>query len=241
MSINLWDLATLSEGSEASGYESENTQHIWIDKKWRSSGNSDWIAGDFGAQYGIDAIVIDGHNITSGLTTFKVQGSNDDFVSTPLDENFTFNADIIMHFFGSTQTYQYIKILANDANLSYIQFSRIYVGSFINLSKNPDSGFNRPSTDLSLTGINASNNHFSRSNNRQKSFRYGYGGITAADKVNLNTIWDEVRGVKPFYICQDPDSRHDTTFYVQFSNKLEFEHIIRDSRYNTELDMIEAK
>jgi hypothetical protein len=137
---NRVDTATITASSEVATLPAANVKQPWKTKVWRTTGDtSEWIKFNFGSAQTVRALVVVGHNLTSGAT-IKIQGNATDVWTAPsVDVTLTWNAANLVYLWGSDQSYQYWRItLADAANPSgYLEIGRVFLGP----TTTPDRNF----------------------------------------------------------------------------------------------------
>lgn len=117
--------ATLDVTSEASGFEKEFAVDLNQGTPWQSIGiTTQYFKMTFPTAKTIEGVVLLGTNIEAGDTTLKLQGSNDDFSSTPLDQDLPKQQNSF-YIPSSGWTYLAFRVVAVKDSGSYIEIKEI--------------------------------------------------------------------------------------------------------------------
>lgn len=233
MHSNLWDSATVTASSAATGFPASNTVNRWHTRAWRTTGvASEWIKGDLGAAYGIKCCIIKYHNFTSSAIV-KVEASTNDFATTSVTATMPVTSDISVYFFSTAQTYQYWRFTVSDATNTdgYVRMGRIFVGTYWSPS--------RDATAYSISYIDPSDMRYSTGGQlsanvktKYKQISYQYNFITETDKVSFDSIFSTVGQSVPYFICDDADKASTTTRYVQNVSSFDSDALFYDDVNN---------
>jgi len=98
------------------------------------SGSTFNIEFNLGSARHITAIILYGHNLTSATSTATLQmNTTSSWASPPYTQSLTIANPIIIYV---DENYQYQRISITDTELSYVEFSQIYIGDYLELSHN---------------------------------------------------------------------------------------------------------
>jgi len=187
------------------------------DDVYRSAalGAPNTITITLGAEAAADALIIFDHNLTSAATitlwgddaaTFDSDGGN-----AQLIETVTWAADKILHYLTTVdRTKKYWQLRITDAANPdlYIEIGELFLGSYMELSRNYREGFSKGFEllfDSNRTPYGVSKKRFY---NRQYTFTFPFGCIVAADLELLGTMIDAIAirstgELKPFWFNDD--------------------------------------
>ncbi len=118
------------------------------DTRYRSAGLEapNTIVFDLGSAKAIDAISIYDHNFTSGATITLEANTADSWGSPAFSETIVYNADKILQYLASQQTYRYWRLSIADASNpdGYIEIANLGLFEYMELSKTFDNNPNMP-------------------------------------------------------------------------------------------------
>ena len=225
---NLFDTAgyTLTENSEESTYPVENTQDYQLSKHYRTTGDtSEWVKIDGLASEAITANIafIAGHNITSGATTIKIQGSNTDSWSPPtVDETITHSTGVMWDAFTSDDLRYWRWLIADASNPdTYLKIGRLGLGTYFDLTNWPATDFDPRPIDTSTSRRSPTGQLYGNEGVIYYEYDYYFSHLTNTEKVNMVTMWETNKKVKPILMIPNPS---DTTLPPVYG-------IIKDFRY----------
>ncbi|MBW1709935.1 MAG: hypothetical protein JRG97_15310 [Deltaproteobacteria bacterium] len=173
----------------------------------------------------VQALVFYDHNLTSNAVV-NIKASDDNkFTKPEVSETLTYNASKILHYLAGTYNYRYWRIEIDDHNNpdGYIELGELYLGTYLELSKNVSVRHDRSLESL----LSASQTSFGvnkrRFYNLRRSWNFQYhllGDDDLFDLINMfETITDRSAGmIRPVYFNLDPDSSD--TFYLVEVDKL---------------------
>jgi len=201
------------------------------------------------AEAAADALIIFDHNLTSAATitlwgddaaTFDSDGG-----AAQLIETVTWAADKILHYLTTTdRTKKYWQLRITDAANPdlYVEIGEIFLGSYMELSRNYKEGFSKGFEllfDSNRTPYGVTKKRFY---NRQRTFNFEFGCIMAADITLLETMIDAIAirstgQLKPFWF--NDDSAILANNWLVDVTEIPEEHNTR-SFYNTVLTLTEV-
>ena len=112
---NLLASAVISASSEVASLPDDNIVHFWKSKVWRATGcASEWVKFNLGAAKAFKAIMLTGHNLTSGATVHFQANATDVWTAPPVDVTATWHAGYLLYVWAASQTYQWIRITIVD-------------------------------------------------------------------------------------------------------------------------------
>jgi hypothetical protein len=183
------------------------------DHSYRSAalGAPNTITVDLGSAQEVKAIIIYDHNFTSAATitleadaaaTFDSgAGGNPQF-----SEAITWNDEKIVHYLSAATTKRYWRLKVTDAANpdTYIDIGELFLGSYLELSKNYVEGFQEETTFLMDSNGTPYGIEKSRFYNSQLTFSFDFQVMPAADitsmKALISAIASRDTGIfKPFW------------------------------------------
>jgi hypothetical protein len=170
------------------------------------------ITVDLGSAQEVKAIIIQDHNFTSAATltleadaaaTFDSgAGGNPQF-----SEAVTWNDEKIVHYLSAATTKQYWRLKVTDAANpdTYIEIGELFLGSYLELTRNYSEGFREETTFLmerNRTPYGVGKNHFY---NSQLTFEFDFKVMPAADVTSIKTLLTAIASrstgiFKPFWL-----------------------------------------
>lgn len=206
------------------------------------------ITIDLGAAQEIEALVIFDHNFTSAATLLLEADDADTFDtdggSPQLSEAVTWASETILHYLSAATTRQHWRLSVTDAANpdGYIEIGELYLGSYLELSKNFRYDNSEETTFLMETNQTPYGVERDRFYNTQLVFSLDFGMISSADvtalKALISAIVSRSAGtVKPFFFNRDPDVTGD--FWLVKIASLPFNNQFM-GRYETTLSLKEV-
>lgn len=190
------------------------------DTRYRSAAleSPNTITIDLGAAKTIDSIALYDHNFTSGATITLKGNTSDSWSSPAFSETIAYNANKILQFLASAQTYQFWQIQITDtANPdNYIEIGTLGLYEYMELSKTFGNGWDNPVSELVEVDQTQYGPRKSRHYNWQESFGLAFSNMLDADwtkiKAMLAVLGTQSDGIiRPFFFCVD--SADVTWFY----------------------------
>jgi len=245
---NYWDrpYGPVTFNSETEDYEADHTQHYWRGRTYHSAGvAAEWLKRRLYAapQLGVNAFIIDNHNLTNAAT-LRIQAHNADaWGAPPVNVLLPITDDIIVCFWNQIQYYDYWRVSMADAGnpAGYLQAGRIFLGMSTALSRSFDTVHPITYSDPSLKNFSDTRQVSAVPRTKSKAWEYDFTRISAADMLTFQMIWNMIGRFKPYYICEDPDDRSATTHYVWNINSWNIPHILMDEQYDLSIAVREAK
>ena len=163
---------------------------------------------DLGSAKEIKALVIYDHNLSS-TATITLKGVE----PTIFSESVTWASGKILHYLSAATTKRYWQLqITDDANTDlYIDIGELFLGSYMELSKNYSIGFSKGFELLYDSNVTPYGVMKKRFYNRQRTFTYDFKLIATADMTLLDTMIDSLAvrstGVlSPFWFNDDSDT-----------------------------------
>jgi len=251
LATNLWDTATLTESSEASGFPSTNTQTRHFLEHWRSTGlTAEWLKVDLGADTVVRAIAIRYSNLRVG-DSLSIQAqtaaNGDDWDGDPaltLDVAITITATmvakglIVYNWETAPTACRYFRLLmtATAHPDGYIRAGRIYLGTFVEPDRDYDKDFEVEDIDPSVIVGSATNVKYVNELPTFKRIHLNFSSMSAADAAKMETLRDALGRRKAFFVELDPagDLQGDS-FYVSCTSGWRIRHIYGGQLYSMPL------
>lgn len=186
------------------------------DHRYRSQAleSPNTITIDLGSAQEVQALILYDHNLTSGTTlsidaddadTFDSDGGSPQFT-----ESITWNSEKILHYLSTATTRRYWRLNITDAANSdgYIEIGELYLGPYLELTKNFAEGYSKPITliyDQNKTKFGVVRNRFY---NKQRNMSYSFSTIGVADVASLEDLLDAIANrqtgeLKPVFFNDD--------------------------------------
>lgn len=158
----------------------------------------------------VNAIAIYDHNFTSGATILLEANSSDSWGAPAFSESITYNADKILQYLVSSQTYRYWRLSVTDTANSdgYIEIGNMGLYEYTELSKTITPDPDIPMDIIVQSNTNQYGVSRSRFYNYQESLDIAFNYLSDADfvkvKAMLNTIGTRADGImRPIYFNTD--------------------------------------
>lgn len=220
------------------------------DHRYRSAtlGAPNTITIDLGSAQEVKALILHDHNFTSAAThlleaddaaTFDSDGGSAQFSNA-----ITWNSEKIVHFLSAATTKRYWRVSITDASNtdSFIEIGELYLGSYMELSRNYAVGFGEETEFLMESNRTPYGVGDDRFYNSRIAFGFEWSAIVAADITKLRALISSVASrslgtFKPFWFCKDSASPNES--YLVKIQSWPFSHMAR-TWYETELTLIEV-
>lgn len=234
--------AALSANSTDINYPLSNLLNSLLTKSYRTDSNTTaTIVFDAGSAVTVNSIDIANHNISSGVTTFKIQGNATDAWGAPsVDETVTWASGVInKDFTGGSYRYWRLHIIDAGNSDGYIKLGRVFGSdNFTMPGLNPTFSHKRMSNSLKTTTVSGQSYQDVRYFNSIISVRLSK--ITHAQKADIITEFETIDIGKPFFITFDETSLDIGTLYVTFDSDAYNFNILRNaSFYETSMSFVE--
>jgi len=174
---------------------------------------------DLGSAQEVTAMIIGDHNLTAAATVTLI-GVDDPAYSGSV----TWASPYMVHFLSSAQTKRYWQIQITDAANpdAYIEIGELYLGSYIELSRNYTRGYDYETELLMETNETPYGIRRDRFYNTQKQFSFDFDAVIAADITKMDAlvaaVCDRTAGTyKPFWFNLDSDTPNDS-YLVKFDS-----------------------
>lgn len=235
--------ATLTPNSENINYPATNILDSRLSRVFRTvaATTTATIVFDAGAAITVDSIAIANHNISSGVTTFKIQGNATDAWGGPsVDETLTWAAGIVTkRFTGGSYRYWRIHIIDAGNTDTYIELGRVFLADmFTTPDISPSVGHSRNSASIKSVSVSGQSYGDSRYFSSLISVRFPK--ISHAEKANLITQFETIDIGQPFFVTFDETELDLGTIYCTIDGAgLNFNLLINSDFYESNISLIE--
>ena len=239
---------TITASSEDPFYPASNLKLPQVTKVWRtSSGNASGnILLDFKTVESVNTILykpsLDGFGFNGSLTV--AANSTGNFTSPAYSTTFTPDSEYSLgiKYLSSAQSYRYWKVTGSGT--SYLELSKIFIGSYYEPGKNASLNWSFEDLDLSKISKNRYGQRFIDRTNDQKKIKFSIDWLTSSETDDFLDFIDTVGTYSPFWIVMDNDEAFSPSKYL-FAGKYYFEKkpVLTNQEfgyYNTSLRMIEC-
>lgn len=250
LATNLWDTATLTANSAATGFPAANTTTRHFDEAWRSTGlSAEWLKADLGADTAIKAIAIRYSNLRVG-DSLSIQAqtaaNGDDWDGTPaltVDLSITITAamvskGLIVYNWSAAQTARYWRILMTATGHAdgYIRVGRVYLGSYVEPSLDYDKDYSVEDVDPSTIIESETGHKFVNALSTYKRIALAFSSMSAADKAIFEALRDALGKKYAFFVELDPASNLTAeSYYVSCVSGWKIAHIYGAQLYSMDL------
>lgn len=241
---NKADSATVSASSQVASLPAANVQHFWKSKPWRATGcTSEWLKLNLGSAQSILAVILTGHNLTSGATVHFQANATDVWTSPSVDATVPWSARDLVYLWNAAQSYQWWRITIADASNpdGFVQAGRVYIGP----APSPDRNFTsykRTVVDPTVISPSTDGAESFEDKTPYYVFTFEFARVLVDEFENLR----KTVGMKDyFWVIADyenvleADGRHDLTAYVRFDALPEYGHVYM-TRKSVSLNLREA-
>jgi len=189
------------------------------DHRYRSAtlGSPNTITVTFGSALEVMALVLFDHNLTSGATIVLKGNTADSWAAPAFSEVIAWSSEKIIHFLSAATTYRYWQLQITDAGNTdgHIEIGELFLGSYLELSKNYNKGFSRDRRFLKDTNETPYGIRRHRFYNTRKIFSYDFNVLPTADITSLETLIDSICSrsagtFQPFWFVPDSASPNDS-------------------------------
>lgn len=219
------------------------------DTRFRSVGVSTntYLTVDMGVDTEIEAVCLYDHNLTSDAVIY-IRGAATDLgtsawtLSEQIDGNY--NSEKMLYYLAAPAAYRYwqLKIWDSGNPDGFIEIGELYLGSYLELSRNMSYGLQHRQEFLyekNATPYGVRNHRFY---NRKTLLEYNFDGLTSADMASLNALVTAIGNrstgrYKPFIFHEDSASLSD--FWLVWLSELPFEFAFTNL-YRTTLTLEEV-
>ena len=203
MDENLVDSSTITASTENALFPASNLQDSRRSKVFRSTTNSDNIVIDMQETSAVNTVfIVSDKRSGFGVSTVTVEfnatntwGSPAYSVAVP----FSTIHGIGFVEFPSTVNYRFARVVMTST-LGYCELSKIFIGSFLALTRSINFGWTIKDEELSQKSRNRYNQLFVDVISRQKTINFSMSYIDKVDLALLNSLLDRAGETKPVYM-----------------------------------------
>jgi len=250
---DLFERATATAKTTASGFSASNVQDAKPRNVWRSQNVADqWLKFDLGSATAIDSFVIVNNNLSSSASVKLYGHASDlgnnlsDWQSSALfktNNTLTFDDVVGGLFLSSSETYQWWLLELDDASNSegFLEVGKVFGG----ISKSPNNNFNENFTqrdiDVSRSFRVEGMHKYSVSKPIIRGFDITFNDVPTSDKNNFLNWFAEVGKTQPFIVSLDSSNDLvETTRYV--TNESDLDIIGQpNTRFTLGMNLLEVK
>lgn len=167
---------------------------------------------DLGSAQEVKALIIGDHNISSAATV-TLLGVDDPAYSTAL----SWSSSIMVHYLSTAQTKRYWQLQITDAANSdgYIEIGELFLGSYMELSRNIKEGYSEDTELLMETNETPYGIRRDRYYNTRKTVSIDFVAMSTSDVASMKSLVQTVTSrtdgtYKPFWFNLDSDSPEDS-------------------------------
>jgi len=193
--------AILTANSNSINYPTTNILDSRLSRIFRtSSSTTAEIVFDCVTAVSVDTIGIANHNITSSVTTLKVQGNATDSWGSPsVDETLTYNSGIITNdFTGGSYRYWRIQIIDATNPDGFIEIGRAWIGEKYQLSEILPS-IEHQAVDPSIVTRTAANQTYGDIRTGYDIIDVSFPVVPYAEKTELFDIFRDIGSYTPTF------------------------------------------
>lgn len=237
--------ATLTPNSENVNYPATNILDSRRTRLFKTvaATTTATIVFDAGAAVTVDSISIDNHNISSGVTTFKIQGNATDAWGGPsVDETLVWAAGIVTKSFtGGSFRYWRLHIIDAGNTDTFISLGRVMLtNEFTMPDISPSVGHSRNSHSIKSISVNGSAYQDSRYFGSLISVRFPK--ISHAEKANMISQLEIIDIGQPMFVTFDETELDLGTIYCTIDGTgFNFNLLINSDFYESNISLLEAK
>lgn len=176
------------------------------------------------------AVVLHGHNISSGATAIQLLANSADEWGTPAYKlDLAHNADTIAAFIDQTYRYWQVRIADQGNADGYIEIGELFLGTYLEPNREYVLGDDQ-GQDLDEAGeMTAAGTPRPLLRNRRRAFDLDYLGLAAADRTSWTTLFEAVKSrslirSKPFFFTPDSGTPAET-YLVHWLSGLRFRRL----------------
>jgi hypothetical protein len=171
----------------------------------------------------IKALVFYDHNLSAAATITLKGNSVDVWSSPPFSEAIAWNEGKIVHYLATPTTYKCWQIQITDTGNpdGFIEIADLFLGSYMELSRNYSQGFSVQTDFLKDTNSTPYGIRRHRFYNTQKTFGFDFNVMVAADITAMETLIESICSradgtFKPFWF--NKDSATPDTYLVELES-----------------------
>ncbi|MBW2062653.1 MAG: hypothetical protein JRI95_13980 [Deltaproteobacteria bacterium] len=180
---------------------------------------------DLGSAQEVKSLILYDHNLTSSAVITLKGDAGADWNDPDFKETMSWNTDKILHYLGAGTTKRHWRIEIDDHDNpdGYVEIGELYLGTFLEPSKNVAMGYGRSLDFLHSASQTSFGVNKKRFYNLRRSWKFQYHLLESEDLDDLinmiEAITDRSTGqMRPVYFNQDPDAASE--FYLAEINNL---------------------
>ena len=213
-------VAILTANSSTLNYPVGNVLDSRLSRIFKTdSSTTATIVFDCSAAVNVTSIIIANHNISSGVTTLKLQGNATDSWGTPsVDETLTWASGHIIK--DITQaSYRYWRIQIIDAGNSdgFISIGRAWIGDLYQ-SPGIAPAINHNRVSESVKSITPSGQSYQDTRYKYSIITTTWPKLSHAEKAAIFAIFDDIDIGTPFFVTFEESNSDLGTLYVTIDN-----------------------
>ena len=253
LATNLWDTATVTSLSAATGFPASNTKTRLFLEHWRSTGiTAEWLKADLGADTVIRAIAIKYSNLQVGDSLnlqAQTAANGDDWDGTPpltINVSVTITADmvskglIVYNWETPPTACRWWRILMTANAGSYIYVGRIFLGVFVEPENDYDKDFEDAPFDPSEILQTPTGQKYVNVRPQRQQISLSFPSINAADYAKFVALGALLGKAKAFFVELDPSGALTTkSYYVSSLSDWRPRHIYGAQLYSMALQFEE--
>jgi hypothetical protein len=233
-------LVSVSASSAASGLPASNVQNPLIRRVYRSTDtNTEFLRWDLGSPQTIRQVFIGNHNFSKSASVTFSGNTTSNFTAPATNLTINVATDGLgatltktNTFFATAQTYRHwrLKVVDPSNASSSLQIGRVMAGSAVNPRRNLSDGFTRRIIDPSRGAMTAGRQGYFKIRQKYEELVYNLSFLDRTDWIELQAIYNKVGMHAPFVVSLQPETEPtEDSFYMQFSQQLDFNQVILDT------------
>lgn len=251
LATNLWDTATVTANSAATGFPVTNIATRLFLEHWRSTGlTAEWVKADLGADTVVRAVAIRYSNLRVG-DSLSIQAqtaaNGDDWDGSPaltLNVAITITADmvtkglIVYNWEAAPTACRYFRALmtATAHPDTYIRIGRIYLGTFVELDRDFDKDWTVQNVTPSTVLTSATGQKYTNTLPQFKRINVNLPWLSSADATKIEALRDALGSDKAFFVELFPaTSLQMHSYYVTCTSDWSVRHVFGGQMYTTSL------
>jgi len=253
LATNLWDTATVTASSAATGFPVTNIATRLFLEHWRSTNKTgEWLKADLGADVVIRAIAIRYSNLQVGDSLnlqAQTAANGDDWDGSPaltINVSITITAEmvskglIVYNWESAPTACRWWRILMTAAAGTYIRVGRVFLGTFVEPARDYDKEWEIVNVTPSVIIPSATNQKYANKLPMYKQIRLTFPSMSAADATKMEALRDALGTDTAFFVELDPaGSLQGKSYYVSCKSDWSIRHIYGAQLYSTNLVMEE--
>jgi len=212
----------ITAASESADLPVSNISHPDRKKVYRTgtSAAAEWIKFNLGSALAIRELILLDHTLTAGDTTIKLQGNASDSWGSPsVNEDLTFNADVMEKWLSAAQTYQWWRIIFTKSAAGETRdIGRVFLGPGYECNKGPaqPDGLTITPMDLSVTDRALDGTTHSEIKSQYDHIAIDFPPISDAQMDQLKALAADCGTHTPFFVSIEPTlKQYDLLYYVK--------------------------